>query len=288
MPAFTNQATLSYNDITTSSNIVQGNYTPQISLARSSVNAAYCADDLITMAVSIVNSCTSDCSGLNLTDDLGAYSHTSGTLTPLSYVDSSIQLYQNGVLQDPPAIAATAPLTLNNLSVPAGGNLLILYSLRANSHAPLGAGASITATSSLSGGCLASALSAPVTIESACGARLTISKSMCPSTVRCNEPVAYTLTIQNSGSTPALASDNVIVTDRFNPLLEITQVSFNGTSWQSPTNYSYNAATGVFASNAGQITVPAASYAQNAATGEWTLTPGTVSLTITGRITGEA
>lgn len=288
MPAFTNQATLSYNDITTSSNIVQGNYTPQITLSRSSVNAAYCADDLITMVVSIVNSCTSDCTDLNLTDDLGAYSHTSGTLTPLSYVSSSIQLYQNGVLQDAPAIAATSPLTLNNLSVPAGGNLLILYSLRANSYAPLGAGASITATSSLSGGCLASALSAPVTIESSCGARLTISKSMNPSNVSCNEPVSYTLTIQNSGTTAALASDNVIVTDRFNPLLDITQVSFNGVSWQSPTNYSYNSATGVFASSAGQITVPAASYTQNASTGEWTLTPGTVTLTITGRISGEA
>lgn len=287
MPAFFNQASLSYNDITTTSNIVQGNYTPQLTISRSIVNPVFCPDELITTAISIVNSCTSSCGPLTLTDDLGAYSHSSGTLVPLTYQDESAQLYINGVLQPAPDVNPGPPLTITDLFVPAGGNLLILYSARANAYAPLGNGASITGTASLSGGCLAAPISAASTVESSCGAQLTLSKSICPSEITCNQPVTYTLVIQNSGATPAVAADNVVITDIFNPVLEISSVSFNGDAWSSPANYSYNASTGVFTTAAGQITVPAASFSQNMTTGEWTVTPGTSTLIITGRIAGE-
>ena len=49
-------------------------------------------------------------------------------------------------------------------------------------------------------------------------------------------------------------------------------------------NYSYNAATGTFATQEGQITVPAATFTQDATTGEWTVTPGAGTLTVTGTI----
>jgi len=287
MPAFFNQATLSYNDITTTSNIVQGDYTPQLTISRNSTNAVYCSDDRITMVISIVNSCSNACSNLTLTDNLGAYSHSSGTLVPLSYEEGSLQVYANGVLQPEPQVQAGPPLLVSGLNVPAGGNLLVLYTARVNAYAPLGNGASITGTASLSGGCLAAPISAESVIETSCGARLTISKSICPASITCNDPVSYTLTIQNSGSTPAVAADNVIITDVFSPVLDIEQVMFNGATWQTPSNYSYNAATGVFTTNAGQITVPAASYSQNMSTGEWTISPGTATLTITGRIAGD-
>lgn len=287
MPAFFNQATLSYNDITTTSNIVQGDYTPQLTISRNSTSSVYCGDDQITMVIGIVNSCSTACSGLTLTDNLGAYSHSSGTLVPLNYEEGSLQVYANGVLQPAPQVEAGPPLAVSGLSVPAGGNLLVLYTARVNAYAPLGIGASITGTSTLSGGCLAAPISGESVIEAACGARLTISKSICPASITCNEPVSYTLTIQNSGASPAVVTDNVIITDVFSPVLDIDQVVFNGTIWQTPANYSYNAATGVFTTNAGQITVPAASYSQDMSTGEWTVTPGTVTLTITGRIAGE-
>lgn len=287
MPVFFNQATLSYNDITTTSNLVQGNYTPQLTISRSSVNPVFCPDDLVTMVISIVNSCTGECGPLTLTDDLGAYSHSSGTLVPLTYQDGSAQLYINGVLQPAPAVEAGPPLRISSLSVPGGGSLLLLYSARVNAYAPLGNGASITGTATLSGGCLAAPISAESTIESSCGAQLTLSKSICPSEVTCNQPVSYTLVIQNSGATAATIADNVIITDIFDPVLEISSVSFNGTNWQSPSNYSYNSSTGVFTTAAGQITVPAASFSQNMTTGEWTVIPGTSTLVVTGRIAGE-
>ena len=45
------------------------------------------------------------------------------------------------------------------------------------------------------------------------------------------------------------------------------------------TQYTYDAATGVFATAAGVVTVPAATFTQDAATGAYSTTPGTVPYT---------
>jgi len=54
--------------------------------------------------------------------------------------------------------------------------------------------------------------------------------------------------------------------------------------WAEGVNYTYDAATGEFATVAGQITVPAATYAQDPATGLWTIQPGVAVLTVTGTV----
>ena len=92
------------------------------------------------------------------------------------------------------------------------------------------------------------------------------------------------ITIQNNGTTPATATDNIVITDVFDPILNITSVTFNGVQWFSPQNYTYNSATGLFSTVNGQITVPAASYSQDPSTGVWTLTPGSSTLSITGTL----
>ena len=84
--------------------------------------------------------------------------------------------------------------------------------------------------------------------------------------------------------TAALAATGAVVTDTFDPVLSNLAVSYNGTAWSDPANYSYNATTGTFATQEGQITVPAATFTQDAATGEWTVTPGAGTLTVTGTI----
>lgn len=76
---------------------------------------------------------------------------------------------------------------------------------------------------------------------------------------------------------------NVVVTDTFAPILRNIAVTYNGTAWTEGTNYTYNAATGVFTTLAGQITVPAASFTQNT-DGTFTVTPGTATLVITGTV----
>ena len=86
---------------------------------------------------------------------------------------------------------------------------------------------------------------------------LAITKSVSPSIVAENGQITYTFLIENYGNTEASASDNVIITDTFNPILTGITVTYNGNAWTAPASYTYNEATGEFATVAGQITVPA-------------------------------
>ena len=52
----------------------------------------------------------------------------------------------------------------------------------------------------------------------------------------------------------------------------------------APADYTYNAATGEFATVNGIITVPAATYTQDTVTGVITTTPGVTILTVTGTV----
>ena len=121
------------------------------------------------------------------------------------------------------------------------------------------------------------------TVETATSADLTISKALSPTTVTENGQITYTFVISNTGNTEATATGNVVVTDTFAPILRNIAVTYNGTAWTEGTNYTYNAATGVFTTLAGQITVPAATFTQNT-DGTFTVTPGTATLVITGTV----
>lgn len=74
-----------------------------------------------------------------------------------------------------------------------------------------------------------------------------------------------------------------MVTDTFDPRLSDLTVTLNGTALTAPTQYTYDAATGQFATVAGVITVPAATFTQNTA-GAYSVSPGTSTLTISGTI----
>ena len=76
---------------------------------------------------------------------------------------------------------------------------------------------------------------------------------------------------------------NVILTDTFDPALTGLTVTYNGDAWKEGDNYTYDAATGTFATIAGQITVPAATYTQET-DGTYTVTPGTTTVTVTGTV----
>ena len=91
------------------------------------------------------------------------------------------------------------------------------------------------------------------------------------------------LTIRNTGNTALTGQEGAVITDTFDPILNITGVTFNGTAWTSPEDYTYDAATGAFATVAGKLTVPEATFTQNA-DGSWTVTPGQSVLTVTGTV----
>lgn len=283
MAIFTNQATLSYNGNTINSNIVTGNIVEVLAITKTAVSDSYTAGDDITYIISLTNSGTTPLTGVTVTDNLGAYTATTGTLVPLDYVENSAVYYQNGVLQPSPTTSAVNPLTFTGITVPAGGNAIIVYEAVANNFAPLIAESTIvnevTAT--------APGITAPVTdtetVSVLSGSVLSITKALNPINVTENSDLTYTFTIQNTGNTPADAGDNVVITDTFNPILTNISVTVNGTPVPA-TNYTYNETTGVFSTLPGVITVPEATFTQDPTTGAWVATPGVTTVTVTGTV----
>ncbi|MCM1541229.1 MAG: hypothetical protein NC121_08205 [Blautia sp.] len=289
MATFTNQAVLSYNGITTNSNIATGEIVEVLSAAKEALSTVYDSDDTVTYVVSLVNSGNTPFTALTVTDDLGAYT-LGGTgsvpglrVYPLTYVPGSIRYYQNGVQQAAPAVTSGTELTVENIGVPAGGNTILVYQARVNSFANPGTTGTITNTATVDGAELSAPLTATDTITSREAPYLTILKSVSPRQVAENGNITYTFDIQNLGNTAATAADNVQITDTFNPALSNISVTYNGAALPA-SSYTYDAATGEFATSAGAITVPAATYTQNPITGAWSAVPGSAVLTVTGTI----
>jgi len=283
MAVFYNYATLSYNQGVTNSNVVTGELVEVITVTKNAVANGYRSGDTLTYVVNIINSGNAAYNNLTLTDDLGAYPVGVATYVPLNYLDGSVQYYINGVLQGAPVVTAGPPLSVSGINVPANSNVAIIYRATVNELAPLTSGSEITNTASVSGAGLTT-VTASETLPVLDEAYLSITKAINPTTVVENEPLTYTFVITNTGNTPAVATDNVVLTDNFDPVLDITSVTFNGVAWSEPTNYTYDSTTGVFSTVAGQITVPAASYSTDPNTGVVTVVPGTAVLTVTGTI----
>lgn len=285
MATFTNQATLSYNNTVTNSNIVTGELLEVLSVTKTAVVDTFDPDGTVTYVISIVNSGSSDFTGLNITDDLGGYEQGEPALLryPLAYTADSVLYYINGALQAAPTVQTGPPLVIENISVPANGNATIIYDAAITEYAPLEAESSIRNEAAISGGGLANALSAAETVTAAVGPNLAITKNVSPSAVAENGRITYTLTIVNTGNAPALAGDNIVITDTFDPILENITATLDGTLLTPDTDYTYDEATGLFTTTAGRITVPAATFQQEA-DGTRTSEPGVAVLVVSGTI----
>lgn len=287
MATFFNQATLTYNGGVINSNVVTGELVEVLSVTKTAVSDTYTAGDNITYVISIVNSGTGAFTDLTVSDDLGSYQFGSPplALTPLTYVDGSVLYYVNGVLQAAPGVTATdGSLTVNGITVPANGNALIVYEASANQFAPIGSGATIVNTVTVSGGGLSTAVTDSETVSATEEAVLSISKAISPSTVADNGQLTYTFVIENSGTSPVVATDNVVVTDTFDPILDPITVSYDGVLLTEGTDYTYDSASGEFSTVSGRITVPAATVAQDPVSGVWVTTPGVGILRISGTV----
>lgn len=283
MAQFTNQAQLRYGNSVTNSNIAVGEILEVLSVTKTAVNNTYQPDGTVTYIVSIINSGATPISCLSLSDNLGAYAFGSGSLTPLTYLEGSVKYYVNGVQQAAPTITAGPPLTIGCLSVPANGTLMLIYETVTNAYAPLSVNANITNTVTVSSENI-SAITAQETVTVISAPALTITKSISPVPVTENGTLTYTFLIQNDGNVAADAASAIVVSDLFDPKLSNLTVTFNGTTLAENTDYTYDQATGEFATVAGQLTVPAATFSTMVATGEWLVTPGVSTLVITGTV----
>lgn len=285
MASFTNQATLRYNGQQVSSNIVTGQIVSTLTMTKTPVGTVYGPGDSISYGIALVNNGSAAVEGQSLSDDLGGYEIGVGQMAyPLAYVAGSIQYYVNGVLQPAPTVTAGPPLQVTGLSVPAGGNALLIYEATLTAAAPLTVGSQITNTASLTGPGRAEPLTAQAVVTVAEGPELNIIKSLSPVTVGENGQITYTFLIQNTGNQPAGTEAAIAVSDLFDPILSNLSVSLNGQPLTLTTDYSYSQTTGQFDTVPGKITVPAATYAQNTATGDWVVTPGEAVLTVSGTV----
>lgn len=283
MATFFNQATLSYSGGTVNSNITTGEIVEVLSVTKTAVKSTYTQNDEITYAVNIINSGNSAFSGLTVSDNLGSYTFGTSTLVPLEYVTNTLKYFVNGVLQTTPTITSSSPLTVTGITVPENSTATLLYTVKTNSYATPSASGTITNTVTVNGTALTE-LTANATISASNEPILSITKSLTPTTVNENSQVTYTFNIQNTGNTAAETSDNIVITDTFDPILKNITVTYNGTVWTENVNYTYDQTTGVFSTVAGGVTVPAATFTQDETTGAWAVTSGSSVLTISGTL----
>ncbi len=283
MASFTNQAHLSYNGRSVASNVVTGQMLSPLTLTKTAVVDTYAPTDTVTYVITIVNCGATAYTDLTLTDDLGAYAAGGQTVYPLSYTPDSAAWFINGTRQADPT-ASGAPLVISGLSVPAGGNAVILYEAATTDAAPLAEGCEITNAVTLTGSGIGTPLTAQATVTVEAQANLRITKSLSPAVVAENGSLTYTFLIQNEGNLPAGADATVVVTDTFDPILRDLTVTLNDLPLAVTTGYTYDESTGAFATVAGQITVPAATFSQSTETGDWETVPGEAVLTVTGTV----
>ena len=284
MAIFSNQATLTYNGNSTNSNIAYGEILDVLVATKTAVEGTYTPGQIVTYVVTLRNTGTAALTGLTVTDDLGGYDFNGTTVYPLTYEAGSVAQFTNGVPQAAPAVVAGPPLVISGITVPAGGDVVLVYQARANEYADPAVGGTIENTVTVTGDGLSAPVTATETVTAGAEPVLTISKSITPSQVVDNDRVTYTFVIQNSGNLPVVATDNAAITDTFDPILTALTVTFDGVAWTQGVQYNYNEATGLFATVPGQILVPAATYVQDPVTGAYTATPGIATLIVTGTI----
>ena len=284
MAIFTNQATLTYNGSSTNSNIAYGEILDVLVETKTAVEGSYTPGQLVTYVVTLRNTGNVPLTGLVVTDNLGGYDFNGTTVYPLTYEDGSAVLFTNGVPQAAPTATEGPPLVFSNITVPAGGDAVIVYQARANAFANPAVGGRIDNTVTVTGDGLSAPITATETVNANAEPVLSISKSITPAQVVDNDRVTYTFVIQNSGNQPVVATDDAAITDTFDPILTALAVTFDGIVWTQGVQYNYNEATGLFTTVPGQILVPAATYVQDPVTGAYTATPGIATLIVTGTI----
>ncbi|MBE6635442.1 MAG: DUF11 domain-containing protein [Ruminococcaceae bacterium] len=285
MAIFFNQATLSYGGNTVNSNTTEAELLSGLEITKTAVTPSYSAGGNAVYVITVSNMGGTAYNALTVNDDLGAYALPGGgTAVPLSYSDGSILYYLDGVLQPAPTVTAANGLAISGINLPGGSTATFIYEAEVNEFAPVAAGSTITNTASTNGGTGVGIISASATVTVDEAPQLTIAKAVCPPVLSDNDRLTYTIIIQNLGNTPIIATDGVIIRDVFNPVLSDITVTLDGTELALGTGYTYNTATGEFATTNGAITVPAATYTADAATGAITTTPGVAILTITGTV----
>lgn len=283
MATFTNQATLIFNGQSTNSNVTTGELVSGLTMTKTAITDTYGRDDRVAYIVTI-NNAGAAITGAMLTDDLGAYPVGANTVYPLTYLADSLLYYRNGALSTGVTAAGGPPLVITGIDIPAGGNVQLVYVATTNEYTPNALGSTVVNTATLDGMGAEGEITDTATVNAEGDVSLTIAKAICPTTVNEDGTLTYTFIIQNTGNTAVVATDNLVVNDTFNPILNPITVTLDGAPLTVTTDYTYDTTTGDFATVPGVVTVPAATYVQDPTTGIYSTTPGVAVLTVVGTV----
>ena len=283
----TNRATVNYNNGSVTSTVVSNTVSTQLNngleINKTALTETYRPDRDITYVITVTNNGSTATERLTVTDDLGAYLSGGNRIVPLTYIGPS-QLFINGI-----SIGEITPITVTDGilfvidNIPANSNAQIIYVARANEFAGGNVDSCIINTVTADNDCFCPCDEPVSDSYSVCVdvfADLRVVKCACPDPVVCGERLNYVIELYNYGNIPAT---DVVITDTFTPPLTDIAVSVNG-SVIPEGDYSYVNGTLILPASDSEfeITVPAASFIRDGQTGEVSVTPGNVTVNISG------
>ena len=282
MATIINQANLSYTYGAVTANVLSNPATTErtetIAIEKRVLENAYRAGGSLTYLIAVQNSGAAAVQDLAVQDDLGAFTPAgaSAPVAPLSTAGPAA-LYLDGVFSENlTPVTDASGVTFTIPSLPAGSNALIVYRAQVNGFAPLEEGGEITNTASVAVSDDPLTASATVPVDSY--ADVSIEKEMSPNPVGAGAQLLVTFTIENRGNVEAT---DLVLTDDFPVTLSDVAVSVNGAP---VTDFTFeNNTLTLPASDQTVLTVPAASF-ETSETGAVTVTPGTMTVTVTGTI----
>lgn len=107
-----------------------------LSATKTCIGAPCGSGNHITCIISIVNSGDNQYTGLSVEDDMSADTCDASVCYSLSYVRGTVRYFVNGVLQAAPLILEGPPLVISGITVPAEGNVTVVYEAAVSEYAP--------------------------------------------------------------------------------------------------------------------------------------------------------
>ena len=288
-----NQASIDYTSCgsaqTRLSNVASTVLTGTLGIEKTAYDDTYRAGQVLTFLLNVTSENENELPGgaITVQDDLGAYPFNGQVLQPLTYL--SYQLYVDGALNTTAGVAVATGadgVTFTITGLPADFRVAtIVYQAQVNEFAPLTEGISTIQNTSVLSVAGAEVDRDAAIVDAGCYADITVEKSMSPNPVTDGSPLTYTFLIRNAGTS---SPTEVTLRDTFTPALTgpLASVTVDGTP---VTDYTYDPATGEFVIGAAATTpyafdIPAATVTQDPVTGAVSVTPGEVTVTVSGTV----
>ncbi len=284
MAIITNQANLTYTygatTATVASNLAATEWTAPLSAEKRTLEEAYREGDVLTYMISLRNTGEAAITDLMIVDNLGAYTPAGAAapVLPLTFAGTAT-LYIDGAFSG----TLTAEPTEDGVQftipeIPAGADALLLYQAAVNGFAPLAPDSEIVNTATVGE---TDPLTVSATVPVASYADVSIEKEMSPNPITDGGTLSVTFTIKNRGNAEATGLN---LTDAFPLALSDVAITVNGAPVTDFT-FEENLLT---LPSAGSVTtslsVPAATFSQDETTGAVTVTPGVLTIALTGTV----